>query len=261
MRKIRLLLEYDGARYSGWQSQRKGDSVPTIQEAIEKQLKKFLKSEGVSVVSAGRTDAGVHALGQVATFIAGPDFGLAPQTVKKALNAMLPPDISVIEASDCPAEFHPRRDAIKKTYFYLIAATTRPPVFVRPYTWRLPFQLDLERMKMAARPLVGRRDFTSFRASGCGANTPVKEVLSAEITPLREVEFLTVRLSGDFLRISITADGFLRHMARNIVGTLVEAGRGRIRPEQMEEIIAARDRRLAGPTAPAHGLFLERVYY
>ncbi len=260
-RKIRLLLEYDGTRYSGWQSQRKGDGVPTIQEEIEKQLKKLLKSGDVSVVSAGRTDAGVHALGQVAAFIAAEGFDLAPDVVRKAMNAMLPSDISVIEAADCPAMFHPRRDAIKKTYFYLIAAMARPPVFVRPYSWRLPFRLDLEQMKMAARPLVGKMDFSSFRASGCGAKTPVKELFSVEITPLREVEFLTVRLSGDFIRISITADAFLRHMARNIVGTLVEAGRGRIRPEQMEEIIACRDRRLAGPTAPARGLFLERVYY
>ncbi|MDA8389033.1 MAG: tRNA pseudouridine(38-40) synthase TruA, partial [Nitrospiraceae bacterium] len=258
MRKIKLLLEYDGTRYSGWQSQRKGKAAITIQEEIEKQLKKLLKSEEASVVSAGRTDAGVHALEQVAAFRAGPGFRAPAETVKKALNAMLPGDIRVIEASDCPAGFHPRHDAVKKTYFYLIAAMPHPPVFVRPFSWGLPYKLDLGRMREAAALIVGRNDFSSFRASGCGAKTPVKDLLALEITRLQDIEFMTVRLGGDFIRIRLTADAFLRHMARNIVGTLAEAGRGRIEPGRIRRIIESRDRRLAGPAAPARGLFLER---
>lgn len=261
MRKIKLLIEYDGARYGGWQSQRQAKGVLTVQEEIEKQLKKLLKSGRAPVVAAGRTDAGVHALGQVAAFIAGPGFTLAPEVVKKALNAMLPADIGIIGAEDCPADFHPRRDAIKKTYFYLIAAMPCQPVFARPYLWRVPYRLDLDRMLKAAEIIAGKKDFSAFRASGCVSGTPVKELSSLEVMPMREIEFLSVRFSGDFIRISLTADAFLRHMARNIVGTLVEAARGRISPEQVREIIASRDRRLAGPTAPAHGLFLERVYY
>ena len=255
------MLEYDGTRYAGWQAQRKGKEVPTIQEEIEKHLKRLLKPGYASVISAGRTDAGVHALGQVAAFTADAGFQLPADTVKKALNAMLPGDIRVVGAGDCPAGFHPRRDATGKTYFYLIAAMANPPVFTRPYSWGLPFKLDLDRMRTAAELIVGEKDFSSFRASGCGSKTPVKNLMALEITRRREIEFMSVRLGGDFLRISLTADAFLRHMARNIVGTLAEVGRGRISPERMHDIIASRDRRLAGPAAPARGLFLERVYY
>ena len=261
MGKIRLLLEYDGTRYGGWQSQRKGKTVPTIQEEIERQLEKLLKSEEASVVSAGRTDAGVHALGQVAVFRAGPGFALPAETVKKALNAMLPGDIRVVEASDCPDGFHPRRDAARKTYFYLIAAMPHPPVFIRPYSWGLPFKMDLGRMREAASLIAGKKDFSAFRASGCSSKTPVKNLMALEIAERQEIEFMSVRLSGDFFRITLTADAFLRHMARNIVGTLVEVGRGRIEPDRVEQILASRDRRLAGPAAPARGLFLERVDY
>ncbi len=266
MRKIRLTIEYDGTRYAGWQSQKKMPAaghfsgVRTIQEEIEGKLKRLLGQE-VSVVCAGRTDAGVHALGQVAAFQAGVSFRMQPDAIKKALNATLPEDIRILEADDCPADFHPRHDAVKKTYFYIMAMTPYPPVFIRRYAWGIPWRLDIEAMRQASAFILGKRDFSAFRASGCGSKTPVKEIFSIEITRMEEVCFLTAGLKGEFVRISITADAFLRHMCRNIVGTLFLAGRGRLEPHSIKKIIESGDRRLAGPTAPAKGLFLEKVYY
>ncbi len=260
MRKIKLLLEYDGTRYAGWQSQKR-PGVRTIQEELEDKLKRLLKSEDVPLICAGRTDAGVHALGQVAAFRAGAGFSLPPDVAKKALNSMLPEDIRVMEASDCPPDFHPRHDAVKKTYFYLMALMPSAPVFMRRYSWGLPWRLDIEAMKEAAALIVGKRDFSAFRASGCGAKTPVKDILSIETARLDEIGFLTAGFTGEFLKISLTADAFLRHMCRNIVGTLVQVGRGKVTPDGVGRIIESGDRRLAGPTAPACGLFLERVFY
>ncbi len=267
MRKIRLTIEYDGTRYSGWQSQKKmpaSQSMPgirTVQEEIADRLNRLVKSGGVSVVCAGRTDAGVHALGQVAAFSVNAGFGHTPQAVKKALNAMLPEDIRIVEADDCPPDFHPRHDAVKKTYFYLMALTHDPPVFMRRYSWEIPWRLDVEAMRDAAHLIAGKKDFSAFRAAGCGSKTPVKNIFSIEIARMAEIGFLTASLRGDFLRISLTADAFLRHMCRNIVGTLLLVGRGRITPGDVQGIIDSGDRRLAGPSAPAKGLFLERVYY
>ncbi len=237
-----------------------GHGIRTIQEEIEARLKRLIGQE-VPVICAGRTDAGVHALGQVAAFRAAAGPHLPPDVLKKALNAMLPEDIRILEAADCPADFHPRHDAVKKTYFYLIAMTPYPPVFMRRYAWGIPWRLDLEAMREASAFITGKKDFSAFRASGCGSKTPVKEVFSIEITGMEEISFLTAGLKGEFIRITITADAFLRHMCRNIVGTLLLAGRGRIEPGALSRIIESGDRRLAGPTAPALGLFLERVYY
>ncbi|MDA8089817.1 MAG: tRNA pseudouridine(38-40) synthase TruA [Nitrospiraceae bacterium] len=261
MRKIRLTLEYDGTRYAGWQSQKARPGVRTIQEELEDKIKRLLKSEEASLICAGRTDAGVHALGQVAAFRAHAGFSLTSDVIKKAINSMVPEDIRVLEAADCPHDFHPRHDALKKTYFYILALTPYPPVFIRRYAWEIPWRLDIEAMRAASALMIGKRDFSSFRASGCGSKTPVKEIFSIEITPLEEIGFLTSGFKGDYLRISITADAFLRHMCRNIVGTLVLVGRGKIKPDEIGPVIESRDRRLAGPTAPARGLFLERVYY
>ena len=261
------MIEYDGTRYAGWQSQKKmpasaaGPGIRTIQEELEDKIKRLVKPQEVSLVCAGRTDAGVHALGQVSAFRVGAGFTLSPDVVKKALNAMLPDDIRITEAVDCPPDFHPRHDAVKKTYFYLMALTPYPPVFMRRYSWDIPWRLDMEAMRDASALILGKRDFSAFRASGCGSKTPVKEIFSVEIDKLEEVGFLTASFKGEFLRISLTADAFLRHMCRNIVGTLVLVGRGRISPEGVEQIIESCDRRLAGPTAPARGLFLERVFY
>ena len=257
MRNIKLLLEYEGTRYEGWQSQRK-KHAPTIQETIEEGLRRITGGP-VDLVASGRTDAGVHALAQAAAFKT--DSTIRVDALRKGLNSMLPEDIRVIGAEVAPLDFHPRHDAVKKTYFYLIGLSPALPVFLRRYMWALPYKLDLKAMEEAASHLRGERDFCSFRASGCGAKSTVRRLMELEIKRKRKMDFLTFSFKGEFLKISLSADGFLRHMARNIVGTLVEVGRGRISPEALPGIIASRDRRKAGPSAPAHGLFLERVYY
>jgi tRNA pseudouridine38-40 synthase len=258
LRQIKLLLEYDGTSYNGWQSQKKGPF--TLQEVLEDTVARLTKAESrVVAYAAGRTDAGVHALGQAASFRT--KSALAPETIKKALNAMLPADIRVLEARDVPGAFNPRRDALKKTYFYLIATMPSVPVFFRRYLLRVPQKLDLKAMNRAAIHIKGKKDFSSFRAAGCVSESPVKEMSELEITEMRQIGFFGSALDGEFIRIAMTADSFLRHMARNIAGTLIEAGKGKIKPEDIPAIIEARDRRRSGPTAPAHGLFLEKVYY
>lgn len=259
MKKIKLVIEYDGTAYQGWQSQRKGAGA-TIQEVIEDRLKTILGDfDFHSLVSAGRTDAGVHALGQVACFKTGSD--LPADVIQKALNSTLPHDIRITSSSEVEEKFDPRRDARKKTYFYLIALMASAPVFLRRYVWRVPGALDVRAMQKSLRHFKGKKNFSSFRAAGCSAKTPEKEIFSISVEELAGMEFAASRFEGKFLKISITADSFLRHMARNIVGTLVEVGKGRMRAEDVPEVIACRDRRKSGPTAPARGLFLEKVFY
>jgi tRNA pseudouridine38-40 synthase len=255
MRKIRLILEYDGTAYHGWQIQPESDTVQGIlEDSVEK-----ICGERTKVMGAGRTDAGVHALGQVAAFRTGSL--LPPGTMQKALNAVLPPDIRVLNAAEVDDAFQPRNHALRKSYFYLIAHRSNPSAFLRRYVWTVAHPLDLSPMNAAARRLIGLHDFSSFMGSGSGVRNMVREVFSLHITPFAGIDFMTARLAGNFIRIRIEANGFLRHMVRNIVGTLVEIGRGRVRADSVAEILAARDRRLAGPTAPPNGLFLEGVSY
>lgn len=256
-RNIMLVLEYDGTSYEGWQSQKKKHAA-TIQETMEKNLRKITAGP-VDLISSGRTDAGVHALGQVASFKTNST--LPPETIKKALNSMLPADIRVISTEEARLDFHPRYDVKNKTYFYLIGLSSVLPVFIRKYLWAVPYKLDIKRMQKAAAYIKGEHDFCSFRASGCGAKNTVRNLMELEIKRMRKMEFLTASFKGEFLKISFTADGFLRHMARNIAGTLVEVGRSRIEPDDISSIMASRDRRMAGPAAPAHALFLEKVFY
>lgn len=253
------MLEYEGTRYNGWQSQKKKARVQTIQEILEEKISRLAGPLSASVTAAGRTDAGVHALGQTATFRT---FSALPApTIKKALNAMLPDDIRVLEATDCGPDFHPRYDALGKTYFYLIGRKNSVPVFMRNFIWAVPYGLDTAKMRAAASLIAGKRDFASFRASGCSAKTSTRDLRRLEIEETGKMDFLSVGFEGEFLKITLTADAFLRHMVRNIVGTLVEVGRGRIPVEDIQAIVSALDRRKAGPAAPAHGLFLERVFY
>lgn len=256
MRNIKLALEYDGTAYNGWQSQRKGPF--TIQEVLEEAVYKVTGSEA-SIHSAGRTDAGVHALGQVASFRT--PSALAAPVMKKALNAVLPPDIRVVDAAEAPEDFHPRKKARAKTYFYLIAAIPEVPVFFRNYMWKVPVKLDIGAMARAASHLRGQHDFSSFRAAGCVSKDPVKEMTGLEVEHLASMAFMSAAFAGEFVKITMTADAFMRHMARNIAGTLVEVGKKKISADDVPGILARGDRKAAGPTAPAHGLFLERVYY
>lgn len=255
MRRIRLRIQYDGASYNGWQVQPKGT---TVQGLLEEAIRK-ITGEAVHVAGAGRTDAGVHALGQVASF--NSSSGLANNVISKALNALLPRDVRVTAVEDAEADFHARYSSLRKRYVYLVANTGTVPVFVDRYAWWIRFPLNVEHIRTSAAFICGRHDFSSFRGSGCGARNPNREVYSLEVERSDEINFLFTGFRGGFITFKIEADGFLRHMVRNIVGTLVEVGRGRIEPGVMEEILLARDRRLAGPTAPARGLFLERVIY
>ncbi len=255
MRYIRLDLQYDGTGYSGWQVQVK---ATTIQGLLEDAV---FAVTGVRerVTGAARTDAGVHALHQVAGF--STRSGLEPLVFRRALNANLPHDIRVTDAAECPVDFHPRYRAVNKTYSYIISPSADFSVFLERYSWQMPYKLDCDAMREAANYLVGKKDFSSFRASGCSSKHPVREISQVSISEIDRVDFTGFRLNTPVIKISIEANAFLRHMARNIIGTLVDAGRGRIPPEKIKEILKSGDRRTAGRTAPARGLFLEKIRY
>lgn len=253
MRHIRLTLEYEGTGYQGWQSQVSGN---TIQDTVARAIAR-ITGEGVRLTGASRTDAGVHALHQVAAFSTGSS--LSVETLKKALNAVLPADIRVLSVEETNRGFHPRYAAEGKSYLYLIHMGEVPSAFLHRCVWHMRRSLDIEAMACAARLIEGRHDFSAFRAAGCSARTTVRELRSITLCRLSEISFMTVAVRGDFLRIRLEADAFLRHMARNIVGTLVEVGRGKIPQEEVKVILDSRDRKRAGPTAPAKGLFLEQI--
>jgi tRNA pseudouridine38-40 synthase len=255
MRKIKLLLEYDGTAYHGWQIQKKGS---TIQGIIEEGVL-MITGEKTKVVGASRTDAGVHALGQSAAFRT--KSRLEPEKMKSALNAILPYDIRVISASEVNDSFSPIYGAVKKSYFYIITNQRESSAFLYRYTWLVKQPLEIESIIEAARILIGRHDFSAFRGVGCGTRDPVREVSSLDIERFKRIDFMISSIEGEFIKIRIEANGFLRHMVRNIVGTLVEIGRGRISADKMSVILKSQDRRLAGPTAPSNGLFLERIVY
>lgn len=252
---IRLSIAYDGSSYQGWQSQRSGKTVQdTISYAIF-----VVTGERVRLTGASRTDAGVHSLEQVAAFETSSR--LSPDTVRRALNANLPADIRVLTAETADEGFHPRYDALGKTYCYLIHQGELSSAFLHRYVWHIRNKLDSDAMKKASACLIGVHDFSSFRGSGCGAKHPKREIVSLSITHHRRMSFMTMPVRGDFLRIEIQANAFLRHMARNIVGTLAEVGRGSIPHEQMKKILQSCRREDAGPTAPASGLFLKKIIY
>lgn len=255
MRKIKLLLEYDGTAYQGWQVQKKGD---TIQGILEDRILK-ITGEQSKVIGASRTDAGVHAFEQVATFRT--ESGLDAATIKRALNAVLPQDIRILDSSLADDSFHPRNNAVRKRYFYIIVNQRISSAFLFRYTWIVQQTLKLHSMAGALQALVGRHDFASFMGTGSDVNDTVREIYTLNLERIETIDFMTACLKGNFVKISIEANGFLRHMVRNIVGTLVEIGRGRISAEKMREILESHDRRIAGPTAPPNGLFLERIVY
>ncbi len=255
MKKIKLLLEYDGTDYKGWQIQKTG---LTIQGILEEKIVKITGKKS-GVIGASRTDAGVHALGQVAAFRT--ETNLPTERIKGALNALLPQNIRIIDVSEVDNSFHPRNDVRRKSYFYIISNQKKPSAFVHKYAVTVRQFLDFKSIVEASHILIGRYNFSSFMGAGSNIKDPVREIFSLDIEKLEKMNFMTACITGEFLRIRIDADGFLKHMARNIVGTLVEIGRGRIPPHHMEKILKSHDRKLAGPTAPAHGLFLEKIEY
>ncbi len=252
-RTLRLVLEYDGTGFHGWQAQPGRAERRTVQAVVELALERLL-GEPVTVHGAGRTDAGVHALGQVASVVLE-RATMAPEAIRDGLNALLPEDVAVRLVEDAPAGFHARKSAIGKHYRYLLLCRQARAPLLRRRVWHRRGRLDLEAMARAAVPLVGRHDFSAFRAAAGQAKHPVRTLrrLTVAPDPAGEVEGL--------VRIDLEADGFLMHMARILVGTLVEVGRGRLAPEATAAILAGRDRRAAGPTAPAHGLYLVAVRY
>jgi tRNA pseudouridine38-40 synthase len=246
MRKLRLDLEYEGTCYHGWQLQ---SNAITIQQVAEEALHRIL-GEACRLVGAGRTDAGVHAFGQVAH--AFTTRSLDGESLRRALNSLLPEDIVVLAVREVPESFHARKSALKKRYEYWILNDSIPSALHHRFCWHLRMPLNTGRMAGAARYLLGEHDFSSFQASGCeSADHPVREICALEIETFHE----------RFIRVAVEAHSFLRHMVRNIVGTLVEVGLGRIPEESVQRILEARDRRKAGRTAPAKGLFLQWVCY
>ena len=246
MRNIKLILEYIGTNYHGWQSQT-GSGNATIQETLEKAIES-LSGEQSRTTSSGRTDAGVHAWGHVANF--STNSTLPPAAWAPALNRHLPADIRVLSSEEVPADFHARYSAKGKVYEYRILNRKAPSALLRDRAWHVDRKLNVAAMRRAAAVLVGRHDFSSFRSAGCNAKTPVRSLRSLKITR-----------SGDRITVRLEADAFLMHMARNIAGTLVEAGLGRFNAGEVRKILRSRDRKQAGKTAPAHGLYLVSVTY
>ncbi len=245
IRNIKLVLEYDGSHYHGWQRQL---SDRTIQGVLEEALQ-TMTQEPVTVLGSGRTDAGVHALHQVCHFRT--HSRLTPESFLRGLNSLIPDDIRVKAACEAPSDFHARYSARAKTYEYRILNTRDPDVFLRTTTWHIPMPLNREEMARCLELLRGTHDFSAFRSSGSNNRDPVRNLFRAELHS-REKGLLVVCLE---------ADGFLRHMVRNIVGTLVSAGQGKIDTNHFHQILKSGDRRKAGIKAPAQGLFLTMVKY
>jgi tRNA pseudouridine38-40 synthase len=250
-RKIRLVVEYDGSSFTGWQ---KGSFSPgggpgrSVEGALEGALR-GTTGEEARLVCAGRTDTGVHALGQVACFVTRST--IPPERFAHALNSRLPPDVTVLSSEEVPVAFHPRRDARSKLYRYVILNRGMRPALDRARVAHVRAPLDAARMREAACLLVGRHDFTSFAAAEA----------TAKRSPVREITRLDVARRGERVVIEVEGPGFLMHMVRTIAGSLIEVGRGGREPGWIGEVLEARDRRLAGPTAPPGGLALVRVEY
>ncbi|CAN5832431.1 tRNA pseudouridine(38-40) synthase TruA [soil metagenome] len=245
MRHIRLVVEYDGTSLSGWQRQA---NAPTVQQHLEEALAKLLTHE-TRVAGASRTDAGVHARGQVASFHTERPIPL--HGIRRGLNSILPDSIAIRDATEVEPDFHPRHSATGKHYRYLVyRGANRSPRW-RDRAWHHPEALDLDAMRIGAAALCGVHDFVAFRAAGCSAKTTVRTIQSVDVGELPE----------DLLAIDVRGNAFLRNMVRILAGTLVDIGTARLPATQVPEIIASKDRTRAGLTAPAHGLELVEVFY
>ncbi len=264
-RWLKLTVAYDGRAYAGWQIQ---PDKPTVQGTVQAIWQK-LTQESVNVTAAGRTDAGVHALGQVVGV--STSSRLSNEDIHRALNALLPEDIKIVAIEDAPDGFHATYDAVGKRYRYQIHNGRAPSVFDRYYTWHYPQPLDAVAMHAAGQALVGKHDFSSFESAGSERADSIRTIYELTIVrnivvaSLRDANFaVSERLpydSSDRVTIEVAGDGFLYNMVRSIVGTLVEVGTGKQRIEWVAEVLAARDRRAAGQTAPPQGLFLVKVDY
>ena len=245
MPKYKCIISYDGTAFAGYQVQ---PEKRTVQSELEAALEKMHKGEKVKVTASGRTDAGVHAKGQVIHFLSTNDFPV--ENWKKALNALLPGDIAVLDVEKASEEFHARFDPIGKEYRYMINRGPIRDPFRRNYAYNYPYPLDLEAIREAIPYLEGTHDFTSF----CATNTNV-------IDKVRTIHKIELKEEGDALTLCFVGTGFLYNMVRILVGTLLEVGNGKRKPSDMKEILSKQDRQFAGKTAPGHGLYLWEVFY
>ncbi|UEL49486.1 tRNA pseudouridine(38-40) synthase TruA [Terrisporobacter hibernicus] len=243
MRNLKLTIQYDGTKYCGWQKQPNSSGIQgTIEYAIYE-----ITREKVNIIGSGRTDAGVHALGQVANFKTNSNIPAA--RIPDALNAKLPKDISIIDCQEVSDDFHSRYSATGKIYRYLIYNKPYRSPLYKDISYHVRYDLDIEKMRVEAQSLLGTHEFKGFMSSG----SSVKDTV-------RTIHNISIEESGDLIALEVEGNGFLYNMVRIIVGTLVDIGRGRI-DKPLEEIIASQDRGEAGHTAPAHGLFLKKVHY
>jgi len=244
-RNFKLIIEYDGSRYHGWQRQK---NEPSIQGEIENALER-MTAQRVTVIGSGRTDAGVHAEGQVANFKC--DTRLKPEAVMNGLNSLLAEDIKIKVCEQVDASFHARYDAKSKVYRYRILNRPTPAAIGRQYQWFIGRALDREAMQKAIAHIIGRHDFKAFEGSGSPRQSSTRQVYSADL----------FAHEGGLLIFHVEADGFLRYMVRNIVGTLVDVGLQKRTPHDFKQILDSKDRAQASATAPAQGLTLIRVNY
>jgi tRNA pseudouridine38-40 synthase len=252
-RNIRLVIAYDGTNFCGWQRQQNG---PTIQEALEKKLG-IITQEAIQVNGAGRTDAGVHALGMVANFTTTATMPAA--AFSKALNSMLPKDIRILKAEEVALDFHARFSAQGKRYRYDFFTGVLQFPLERLYRTHFPFFFQPERLQGSLDLLIGTHDFSSFEAVGSRDRT--RTTGRGAVRTLHQAQCAIDLSQPEHFSLFFSGDGFLRHMVRNLVGTLLWVGSGRLTTEQFAAILAAKDRKKAAPTAPACGLFLEKVHY
>lgn len=244
MKRIMMRVAYDGTNYCGWQVQPNGI---TIQEVLERHLSELLK-EPITLMGASRTDAGVHALGNVAVF--DTNARMPGEKISYAMNQKLPEDIRIQESREVTSDFHPRYQKSEKTYEYKILNRRFPIPTERFYAHFTYVPLNVEKMRQAAEYLIGTHDFKSF----CGTGAQVK-------TTVRRITGLSINKCGDVITIRVSGEGFLYNMVRIIAGTLMEIGSGKYPPERMEDILEGKDRQLAGNTAPARGLTLVKIQY
>lgn len=245
VRYFKCILEYDGTIYSGWQ--RQNNTPMTIQEKVENALQKIEKKP-ITVLASSRTDAGVHAYGLVIGFHI--ESSISKERLSIAINSLLPRDIRIKKVEEVDSDFHPRFDAKGKIYHYHIDNCLIQSAFRHCYAYHLLYQLDVDAMKKSSVHLVGTHDFSSFRAAGCSAKSPIRNLKRVEIFK-----------EGESIRLEFEGEGFLYNMVRILTGTLVYAGLGKFTPYQIKTILDARDRTLAGTTVPAHGLYLMKVFY
>ena len=244
MKRIKLTIAYDGTNYCGWQIQPNGI---TVEEVVNKALQKLTEEE-IQVIGASRTDSGVHALGNVAVF--DTETTIPPERISYALNQRLPDDIVIVKSEEVASDFHPRYCDCSKTYEYHILNTRIPIPTKRLTNYFVSYELDIDKMRQAASYLVGEHDFVSF----CNVRTDVEDTV-------RTITELEILKNGEEIMIRISGNGFLYNMVRIIVGTLIRVGRGFYEPEKVKEILAAKDRKAAGVTAPPHGLMLVEIRY